>query len=336
MLCVVVDTEEEFDWSRPHDRQSTQVSAIARANRFQELCDSFEVQPVYVVTYPVASKPDGYGPLREFADAGRCLVGAHLHSWTTPPFEEANNSRNSYAGNLPEDLERRKLRTLTEAIERNFGQRPTIHKAGRYGLGPNSVRLLEEAGYEVDLSVCPGFDSSADGGPNYIRFRSDPFWAGDIFELPLTADLVGCLNRLGTGLFAAVQSRPMRRLHARGVLSRLRMLDRLRLTPEGCTTDHHVALTRSMLRRGARAFSWTFHSPSLKPGCTPYVRTEAELEEFLDATRRYFEYFFGPAVEGVPATPLSIRDAALADQPAATGPAARESGRPARTPLRTC
>ncbi|MHC4959089.1 MAG: polysaccharide deacetylase family protein [Planctomycetota bacterium] len=309
MPCVVVDTEEEFDWALPKDPNSTGVSAIAHATRFQELCDEFGIVPTYVVTYPVASQPEGYGPLKEVADAGRALIGAHPHAWTTPPHDEEVSARNSYAGNLDADLERSKLRCLTDEIERNFGTRPTMHKAGRYGLGPNTFGILRDEGYEIDLSVCPGFDSSDDGGPDFTHFRSDPYWVDGLFELPLTADLVGYLQGLGPGLFAAIQRPPLSNLRTRGILSRLGALDRLRLTPEGGTTDHHFALTRSLVRRGGRAFSWTFHSPSLKAGCTPYVEDEAELEEFLACTRRYFEFFMGKTINGVPATPYSIRDA---------------------------
>ena len=111
-------------------------------------------------------------------------------------------------------------------------------------------------------------------------------------------------------LFDAVQRPALSKLHARGILSRLGALDRLRLTPEGGTPKHHSRLTRGLVRRGLRAFSWTFHSPSLKVGCTPYVQNEQELEEFLAATRRYFEYFLGSKINGIPATPFTIRDAA--------------------------
>jgi hypothetical protein len=52
-------------------------------------------------------------------------------------------------------------------------------------------------------------------------------------------------------------------------------------------------------------FSFAYHSPSLDVGHTPYVRTAAELDAFLDRFRRYFDYFFGEA-GGQPATPDDI------------------------------
>ena len=55
---------------------------------------------------------------------------------------------------------------LTEAIEANFGQRPIVYKAGRYGVGPATTTLLEDLGYAVDCSVVPHWSFAADGGPD--------------------------------------------------------------------------------------------------------------------------------------------------------------------------
>ena len=51
----------------------------------------------------------------------------------------------------------------------------------------------------------------------------------------------------------------------------------------------------------------SFHSPSVVPGCTPYVGSESELEGFLDCFRRYFDFFFGE-LGGVTMTPVELRD----------------------------
>jgi len=46
-----------------------------------------------------------------------------------------------------------------------------------------------------------------------------------------------------------------------------------------------------ILAGGTRVFTFSFHSPSLRPGCTPYVRTESDLKVFLATCRQYFEFF---------------------------------------------
>ena len=76
-----------------------------------------------------------------------------------------------------------------------------------------------------------------------------------------------------------------------GILSRLRLLDRLRLSPEGYSFEDQRTLTRALLRRGQRVFVYSFHSPSVMAGCTPYVQSDDELKRFLDTVRRYLDFF---------------------------------------------
>jgi hypothetical protein len=144
VLTVVIDTEEEFDWHQPFDRKNTSVDAMEHIGRAQEVFDEFEIRPTYVVDYPVASQKTGYTLLREFVSSGRATIGAHLHPWVSPPHEEDVSSFNSYPGNLSAQLEEAKLTLLTDQITDTFGARPTIYKAGRYGLGPNTGEILSK------------------------------------------------------------------------------------------------------------------------------------------------------------------------------------------------
>lgn len=310
VLTVVVDTEEEFDWGAGFSRAATSVSALRHVGLVQEIFDSYGVRPTYVVDYAVAAQRRAARPLIEYAATGRATIGAHLHPWNTPPFTEPLNRHNSFAGNLEPEIEAAKINRLTETIRDTFGVEPRVYKAGRYGLGSRTPEILVEQGFLVDASVCPTFDFSLEGGPDFADQASHPSWleAGGrrLLELPLTAAFVGFSHRLGRQLYPGAQRGLAGTLRIPGILSRLHALDRLVLSPEGFTAKEHVALTRALLRRGVRTFSWTFHSPSLKPGCTPYVRTESELARFLDAFRRYFDFFFG-VLGGEAMSPLELR-----------------------------
>ena len=46
-----------------------------------------------------------------------------------------------------------------------------------------------------------------------------------------------------------------------------------------------------MAARGHRLFSLTYHSPSLEPGHTPYVRDEADLDRFLASIETVLTFF---------------------------------------------
>src|SRR5882757_4861910 len=106
VLTVVVDTEEEFDWSAPFDSRARSVRNIAELPLSQQIFDSYDLIPTYVIDHPVATTPAARDVLRRIADDRRCEIGAHLHPWVSPPYEGDIDAFHSYPGNLPAALER--------------------------------------------------------------------------------------------------------------------------------------------------------------------------------------------------------------------------------------
>jgi len=295
-LLVVVDTEEAFDWSKPHSRSETNVEHVKYQSLAQRIFERFGVKPIYVVDYPVATQESGYRLLREWQEDGRCEIGAHLHPWVNPPFEEEVTVRNSYPGNLAPGLERAKLARLVDQIEQNFGKRPIFYRAGRYGIGPATAATLEDIGFRFDSSVVPRTDFSHDHGPDFGDFDTNPFWFGPqrrVLEIPLTAGWCGLMRDQGRHLRPIVHGAWATRLHVPGVFARSGLFERIRLTPEGNSFAELKRLTDTLHRAGVRVFNFTYHSPSLESGNTPYVRSAGELERFLDLIERYCDYFFG-------------------------------------------
>jgi len=307
-LHVVVDTEEEFDWYAPFDRRNTGVTAMAAIDGFQELCDEVGLSPTYVIDYPIASQPAGYAALARYAAEGRATIGAHLHAWVSPPFDEdlvgPANQRHSFQGNLPRALERDKLARLTEVIERNLGVRCTVHKAGRYGFGPNTASILAELGYTTDCSISAGFDWSALEGPDFQHFTSAAFTFGrGLLELPASGGFVGWTPLgLRRALYRLAARPSLSALRLKGVSARLGLAERILLSPEGYTFEDLARFARAPLAQGERLLTLTLHSPSLVPGHTPYVRTAADRDTLLRVLRRFFEFFLGE-LGGRPTTP---------------------------------
>ena len=305
---VIVDTEEEFDWSAPLSRANRSVNSVAAQSAAHEIFAKYGVVPTYVVDYPVAVTESSIRVLTDLLKAGVCEIGAHLHPWVNPPDVEDVNAFNSYPGNLPADLEREKLEILSAAIENNIGFRPRVYKAGRYGLGINTAAILEETGYDVDLSVVPYTSFAADGGPDYRTFGASPYWFGakrNLLEIPLTCGFAGVLATSGPRAFPALSSDLGMKLRLPGIAARLRLLERIRLTPEGIDHAAHRRLINSMLADGHRVFSMTYHSPSLQPGNTPYVRDKADLKAFLGTLRRTLDYFLNE-IGGKATTPGAL------------------------------
>ena len=308
LLIVVIDTEEEFDWGKGFSSRNTSVGSMRNIGRVQKIFDEFGICPVYVIDYPVASQPEGYEPLQKIFSENRCEIGAHLHPWVNPPMEEEVSRYNSFPGNLPANLEFTKLRELGKMIHEHFGIHPEIYKAGRYGIGTHTQKTLEEQGYKVDLSLCPYMNYSNEGGPDFSNCSPVPFWFGKekkLLELPLTIGYAGVARKWGHSLHALASSHMFSRMHFVGILARMQLVDKIWLSPEGFLSSEHLKLVKDLYADGLRVFSFAFHSPSVEPGCTPYVRTQADLDKFLGRCSRFFEFFLKD-LNGQATTPLEL------------------------------
>lgn len=307
-LFVIVDTEEEFDWTAPFARENVGTRSIPAQSRAHEIYDRLGIVPTYVIDHPVATDPAAVAFFKHLRGAGRAEIGTHLHPWVTPPHEEQVSTYNSYHCNLPPALERAKIVATTEAIERAFGERPTVFRAGRYGFGPNTAKVLAELGYKVDCSLVPHSDFSADGGPNFMGRPDRPHWLDEgrgLLEIPLTIGFMGAAAGLGSRAGGLFGSPGAVKLRLPGVLAKTGLLSRARLSPEGVPAEEQCRLLAAMVRRGHRTFSLTYHSPSLAPGHTPYVRDEAALADFLANIETVLLYF-RDTLGGAFTTPLGI------------------------------
>lgn len=295
-LVTMVDAEEAFDWSRPFSREAQDVTSMRHQHLAHRVFERHGVVPVYLADYPVVAQDDGRAPLREFLRGGHCDIGAQLHPWVTPPFTEALEAGNSFAGNLPVAIELAKARALTEALGETFGQHPLIYRTGRFGVGPRTADILKHLGYAADSSIAPCWPPlMARGDAEAWRSSQAPHWVDrdrTLMEIPVTAALVGRLDGpLGRRLAPMLFHPAAERLRLPGLAARLRLMERIRLTPEGMTLEEAKRLTRALHAAGQRVFVLTYHSPSLVPGNTPYVRTPRERDAFLAWLDGYYSFF---------------------------------------------
>lgn len=288
-FLVTVDTEEEFDWTQPLAREGYGLEHVPELARFQALCEDEGVVPVYLADWPIAQSSTATEILRPLLASGKAEIGAQLHPWVNPPLDEEVTPRNSFAGNLPRELERAKFGQLRDAIEQNFGASPAVYRAGRYGVGPSSAEMLAESGIAIDTSVRANFDYSAGGGPDFRRHPLVPYWLDEakaLLELPLTTVYWGMLRRQGGWLYPKLSRRPK----LRSALAHAGLLERIPLTPEGTTVDEAIRGIDIALDDGLPVLVLSFHSPSLQVGHTPYVRDENDVETLYDWWRRVFAY----------------------------------------------
>ncbi len=293
LLITMVDAEEAFDWSRPFTRDAQDVTSMAAQYRAHRVFQRHGVVPLYLVDYPVVHHDAGRKPLRDLLQDGLCEIGAQMHPWVTPPFTETLGERNSYAGNLPVALELAKARRLTEALADGFGIVPQIYRTGRFGAGPRTADILKSLGYLADTSVTPCWP--AEGIGDALTLSARPYWVDrerTLLEIPVSAALVGRLakGRLA-GIAPYVFEPRIQRLRLGGALAHLGLLERIRISPEGMTIEEAKRLARHMRAEGHRIFVLTYHSPSLAPGNTPYVRDAEQLTRFLAWLDEFYTFF---------------------------------------------
>lgn len=324
-LVVTIDTENDT-WA-----PSREPGTCGNLWRVPELAARFRslgIRPTWLPTWDVATDPFGRELLLELHRSGDGEVGAHLHPWSTPPFDEPFTPAATMLSNLPEPLQREKIRRLTAALEDVLGARPRSFRAGRWGLGATTARAVAAEGYEVDSSVTPFIDWSTYEGPSFAQAPQDayriggtspvtaPDPEGPLLEVPLTTGFnrlpFDRANRLRSRL-----SRPsVRFLRLRGLAHRTSLLRRLVLAPEETTARDLVVLARHHVALGRSWLNLMFHTQSLVPGLSPFVRTDREAERLVARIEKLVEKL---------AAETRLRFATLSELAASLAPTLRAS-----------
>ena len=307
-LVITIDTEED-DWSG-YNPTRWQVENIRQIPTLQRLLDRFGVVPTYLVTYPVATDEASIAILRDIAQTDRCEIGAHCHPWNTPPPSVSAAADSNMLFRLPADLQFRKIETLHQTITRNFGKHPTSFRSGRWGYGPDVARALAKLQYRVDTSVLSLIDWTSSGGPDYsglpptpyhfhpeTPFHADP--RGPLLQIPATVGFLQGDQQRSTAWDCRLRRAPWRPLRLIGLFDRLGWLNRVWLSPEQATGDEMIALTRSLLRTSLPVVNLFFHSGSLRPGCTPFVKTDADRADFLKRIETFLVFAKAAGIESI-------------------------------------
>jgi hypothetical protein len=285
-ICsLAIDAEEDFDWDTPVHGTRYSTGCMRHVQGLHDIVSAYGLRPTYLLTYPVLEDEDVMCILDRQLERGQCDVGVQLHPWVNPPFDQHDGPNGSYHGSLTPQSEERKIIALKAKFQQRFGRPPTIFRAGRYGLGPRTALLLERHGFEIDTSLAPRTDFTAQGGPDFSGYDYEPFWFGagrDLLELPLCRSLVGWGGKLAPPLYRATSRASLESLHLQSVLSRLRYAERVTLSPEGNDVGAMTRLLRHLVGGGQRIVSLSFHSSSLAVGSNPYVQTKADLHQFYD------------------------------------------------------
>jgi hypothetical protein len=291
-LLITIDTESDDLWAR---RPELSFENIRQLPRLHEFFERHGVRPCYLVTYPVARSEIGRRVLAPIARRGTAEIGAHMHVWTTPPLRPVTPNDDFYcplATEIPPELHREKLASVTRAVADLTGASPRSYRAGRYGLDAAGLRLLEEQGYQTDTSVTPMLsweEPPKYGGRRLVDFRSaplEPYFPsredvtrpGDstLLEVPISYFLT---RPMGSGAARRLARLPRNHPLLR-VLRAGRVVSHAWLRPgRNVSAAKLIGVARAILAAGVPVLNVMFHSSEMAAGTSPHTRTEAQVEE---------------------------------------------------------
>lgn len=305
-LFITVDTEAD-DWDDFRPCSDGPCSNIRELPRAHELFARHAMRPSYLVSHRVATDREASATLRRLLEGGDCEIGAHCHPWETPPYIESNSLSNTMLCNLPPDLQRQKIQTLTECLTDAFGVRPISFRAGRWGYSYEVARSIRSCGYLIDTSVTPYITWEKDYGPDFSNLSlfshspdTKPVFPDspslDLIEVPAT---IGYLQRDFATAHArhqAISKSWMRHFRVGGMLYHLRLLNKVWLSPEIHEARDMIELVKRLQRQNFDYINMVFHSQTLCPGLSPFARTKEDSARFLKRLSSFLEF---AAAEGI-------------------------------------
>ncbi|AFM24301.1 hypothetical protein [Desulfomonile tiedjei] len=290
-LVVTIDVEEEGLFSNSYAARDVPVENVQALPCLNRVFQRWNIHPTLLVTHAVASNKNLQGLLVNLCDTWHGEIGAHLHHWNTPPFEELPYPQPVPSELMPEHLLTAKLQTLLESI-REMGIVATSFRMGRFNLGPKMFSVLRKAGMLVDSSIAPM--RRYYGGPDHLSVPIDPYFPdpsdprrpgnSEILEAPLT--ILPVTSTLGSVLDSIkTNARIERRISwmAANLLS-------LPAQPLWTGLNRLKLAVRLHKMRGGRVLTVFFHSSELIPGGCPQHRTTEDVDRFLDKLDRFFAW----------------------------------------------
>lgn len=295
-LAIVIHTEEEFDWNGGFYRSNNHVTHGDKLITFCEKLIKLGAKITFALDYAFVSSEQGKDVIEHFKQHHLANVefATHLHPWVNPPFEESNrvSNFNSYPGNLSNDIEFEKLKLLTQKIKEVCGELPTTYLAGRYGIGSNTLNSLVKLGYNTDISISPFSNFTHQGGPNFSHLNNKVFKQDGILHWPHTTAILS--------LFPFVEKwfnqhpeyfEKLQKNFISKILLKFLRVKRQRLSPEGFELNDLKKITNTQLNLGYDKLIFSFHSPSVQEGLTPYVTNDIKTKEFYNTSAAFVNWF---------------------------------------------
>ena len=278
-LCISIDCECDKgpEWRTQKPLAFRGILQGVR-DRLQPLLRQFRAKPTYLLSPEIMRDAQALEALVHLD--GDAEFGTHLHGEFAEPGAYEPDVTSAFQCHYDRETELLKLRYLTELFRSSFGRAPCSFRAGRFGIGPHSIGLLQDLGYTVDSSVTPYMDWKRAGAPeaSFRRASTQPYWpvldnperaaahAGKLLEVPVTIRpslLAGIpvINRW-------VEPRWLR--PTRGSVARLVEVAREEINHARSSRPGRPVVLNCM-----------FHNVEIVPQASPYATNEAEADAIL-------------------------------------------------------
>jgi len=284
-LCVSIDCECDkgpaWRTRRPLAFQGVHVGI---AERLHPLFRRFGAKPTYLLSPELLRDARC---VERLASLDGCELGTHLHGELADPGAFEPDVTDAVQRDYPRELERAKLTWLTDAYRTAFGRSPRSFRAGRFGIGANTIPILDELGYAVESSVTPHVDwSDVSPGLTFVGAPTQPYHPDP-----------GAPFRPGTArlLEIPVTIRPS---HLARVPVLGKLVEHRWLRPTRSSGDALVAIARETVAAEREAhperpvvLNAMFHNVEVVAGTSPYASTDAEAWAIVERVGSLLEYW---------------------------------------------
>lgn len=288
---LTVDTEGDHMWDKPNPIVATNVGKLYR---FQELCNSFNIKPIYLTNYEAAINKDFQDFVNQYKN--QLEIGLHLHAWNSPPLYDLTGNDfffQPYLHEYPDAVVKNKIDYLVSLLKDTFQTEIISHRGGRYSISELMLENLYENGIRVDCSVVPGFNwtETVDGNTRGIDFRTSSKKIHEIYpgiiEIPVTTycpndhlPFLSDTNLIKRVLKKLTQQQKLTLRSKKDNLNDLKFL-----------TDHCIKNELHM--------DYIIHSSELVAGTSHLLKNEAEEDLFFSNLTLFFEYLKKRGVESL-------------------------------------
>ena len=270
---------------------------------FQPLFNELGIKPTWLLSPEVIKDGKCVEILKQTLENGAEL-GTHLHSeFIAPNSIEFPVDTHQRQNKLSSEMEFEKLKNLTHLFKTKFGYQPISFRAGRFSLGPNTLKHLEDLGYKIDSSVVPNkyvYDKDGSFGHNFLNYPRQPYFPDlynsaksgtmEILEVPVSSSF-NFHDKIPAFVSKITQKR---NTFSYGIQYLFKKdFNFFLLRPTGKT---NIQTQRQLINDYLEHFDgpvylvMMFHNVDFVPGMSPYAQTSDDQNNYVQTFRDTIAY----------------------------------------------